>query len=678
MTDSTGQRLFIERSDLRRTRVAPDPDAPASRQLEPGQTRLRIEQFALTSNNVTYAALGEEMKYWQFFPAGDVSLGCLPVWGFATVAESLAEGVTVGRRVWGFFPAGTHLVVQAARVTAAGFSDAAAHRQGLAGVYNRYAFCDADLNWQLAPEGLQTVLRPLFTTAFLLDDFLADNLHFDARRVLLSSASSKTALATAFCLGLRRGTPEAPTIVALTSPGHADFVHSLGCYDAVHRYDEVAALDASEPTVYIDFAGDAVLRHQIHSRLGPALRHSLVVGGTHGAGQDPGPRVPGPKPVVFLAAAQAARRSAPPPEGWGRAALEQRLARAWGAFIQRAGQAQAPWVTIVSAQGSSALQEGWLAALQGRTNPAQGLMFSLPDASPAASEPGARPAGHTAPPASASGFITAAPPDLDGWAALFDPQDLPVLASTAEALDELRPNEDKVDAHMLAEIIDSDPLMTIKVLSHLARLRRGREGSDTETVTAALLMLGVPPFFRAFGKLDTAEGRLADHPQALEGFSQVLRRARRAARFALGFAVHRMDSDAAILHEAALLHDFTELLLWLKAPALAEEIVRRQHADPALRSATAQRELLHIELEELRHALMKAWNLPALLIDFADEQAPAGGPQVRNVELAIRVARHSMLGWDDAALPDDLHDIGELLNLAVEPTARLLREIDAD
>ncbi|MCK7498814.1 MAG: hypothetical protein MZW92_55820 [Comamonadaceae bacterium] len=65
--------------------------------------------------------------------------------------------------------------------------------------------------------------------------------------------------------------------------------------------------------------------------------------------------------------------------------------------------------------------------------------------------------------------------------------------------------EDAVDAHLLAEAIASDPLMTLKLLAHVAHLRRGRDGSDTETVTAALVMLGIPPFFRAFGP--QADGR---------------------------------------------------------------------------------------------------------------------------------------------------------------------------
>lgn len=269
------------------------------------------------------------------------------------------------------------------------------------------------------------------------------------------------------------------------------------------------------------------------------------------------------------------------------------------------------------------------------------------------------------------------PRDVAGWAARVDPAALPVLADTAEQIEALRVIEDEVDAHLLAETIGSDPLMSLKVMSHLARLRRGREGSDTETLTAALVMIGIPPFFRAFGAQPTVEDRLAGVPEALEGFRCVLRRSHRAAQFAIAFAAHRLDHDAAVIHDAALLHDFAELLLWLEAPALALGIARRQRADPALRSAAVQRELLNIELADLQHHLMLAWRLPRLLVEITDDRAKRETPQLANVRLAIRVARHSADGWDNAALPDDYADIGRLLQLSPPHVERLLRDIDA-
>ncbi len=277
--------------------------------------------------------------------------------------------------------------------------------------------------------------------------------------------------------------------------------------------------------------------------------------------------------------------------------------------------------------------------------------------------------------------VTRAPANLAGWAALFDHAELPVLPDTAAALEELRANEDVVDARLLADTIVTDPLMTIKLLAHVAQLRcghRGREGSETETVTEALVMLGIPPFFRAFGPQADAHSLLRGHAEAHEGFHRVLRRSRRAARFAMGFAVHRMDHDAAVIHEAALLHDFAELLLWLRAPALATEIDERQRANTQLRSAAVQRELLNIDLDELEHALMLKWRLPTLLVQITHAHAPQVTAQMRNVQLALRVARHSALGWDNAALPDDLRDVAQLLNIGAAAAERLLLEIDED
>lgn len=376
MTLEIGQRLFIHRDRLADAHLGPDPDAPAARALAEGEARLALQTFSLTANNITYAAFGEAMKYWQFFPSGDAAFGCLPVWGFATVAESRVPGLAVGRRVWGYHPAGTHLVVAPSKVSAAGFVDGAAHRQELALVYNQYAFCDADPGWKPELEGLQAVLRPLFVTSFLIDDFLADNGFFGASQVLMSSASSKTAFGTSHCLAQRRGMPGAPKIVGLTSAGKLDFVRSLGCYDEVLGYgDWATALPAKTPTVYVDFAGDAGLRRQVHGHFGAALAYSSSIGGTHweqlGGARD----LPGPRPTLFFAPAQVKKRSAPPPEGWGGAELQRRIGAAWSRFIGEV--AARGWVQIVERPGAQAALMAYGEMLGGRTEAHQGLMLSL-------------------------------------------------------------------------------------------------------------------------------------------------------------------------------------------------------------------------------------------------------------------------------------------------------------
>lgn len=272
-------------------------------------------------------------------------------------------------------------------------------------------------------------------------------------------------------------------------------------------------------------------------------------------------------------------------------------------------------------------------------------------------------------------MLTRAPAGLSGWIQTIGSAEIPVLARTAAAIDAMREDEDDIAPRAIAAVVLDDPLMSLKVLSHVARHRPARIVTDTETVTAALLMMGISSFFRTFTGQKTVEAELAPIPGALEGIGKVLRRAHRASRFAIGFAMHRQDTDAEVIHEAALLHDFAEALLWCHAPVLALEISRRQLADPALRSAHVQREVLNVELCDLEQALMKAWRLPELLQHLTNEHLSAV-PRVRNVLLATALARHSQLGWDNAALPDDIHAVAVLLNLAPGSVWGLIRDLD--
>ena len=377
MSADPGARFLIERGALQRTAIGPDPDAPAARPLAAGEARVLVEHFALTANNITYASFGQAMKYWQFFPAADPAWGCLPVWGFATVIESLAEGVEPGRRLYGFLPAGTHLVVQPGRVNAAGFVDTAAHRQELAAVYNHYSFCDTTPDWQARTEGLQAVLRPLFTTSFLIDDFLAANADFGAQQVLMSSASSKTAFGTAFCLARRIAGASRPKVVGLTSAANLAVGESLGCYDNTLAYGDLSSLDPQVPSVYVDFAGNAKLRREVHEHFADSLRYSCSVGGTHWQALGSGAQLPGPRPVLFFAPAQIKKRAGPPPDGWGAGGLQQRLGAAWAAWMECVDRPDSDWVRIVSRPGAAAMAAAYQALLAGQIDAREGLMTSL-------------------------------------------------------------------------------------------------------------------------------------------------------------------------------------------------------------------------------------------------------------------------------------------------------------
>ena len=365
-------RLTIDRHDLHRTRWE---EAPA-RALADGEARLRIARVALTANNITYAAFGDAMHYWDFFPTGDAATGCLPVWGFGEVVESRHEAVQVGERFYGYFPLADELIVQPARANAGGFIDGAEHRRALHTIYNHYARCSADPGYRVEREAEQALLRPLFTTSFLIDDFLADNDAFGAAQALLSSASSKTAYGTAFCLARRRGQAGAPRVVGLTSQANLGFTRTLGCYDEVIAYDNLAALDRTTRAVYVDFSGSASLRRAIHEGFGDRLAYSCSVGGTHWdelAAKGASRELPGPKPTLFFAPAQASKRI----EQWGAAGLQQRLAEAWVAFMQPVTRAQPPWLRVVEHHGPQAAEAVYRALLDGTAAPQDGHIVSL-------------------------------------------------------------------------------------------------------------------------------------------------------------------------------------------------------------------------------------------------------------------------------------------------------------
>ena len=264
--------------------------------------------------------------------------------------------------------------------------------------------------------------------------------------------------------------------------------------------------------------------------------------------------------------------------------------------------------------------------------------------------------------------------DLDAWVAFLHAAEVPVLGQTADALEALRANEDSVDANSIGEMISSDPLMTLKVLAYASTHRASRVVTDTETVTSALVLMGISPFFAAFGPQPTAEDWLAEQPAALAGLDESLRRAHRGANFALAFAVHRMDPDAAAIHAAALLHDFADMLVWCHAPLLALRLRALYQAEPTLRFRDAQRRVLNVELALLHQALMKAWRLPELLIRIADDRH-ADQANAKCVKLALRLARHTAQGWDDPAIAHDVGEIAALLNLSPATTLEFVQAI---
>ena len=119
-----------------------------------------------------------------------------------------------------------------------------------------------------------------------------------------------------------------------------------------------------------------------------------------------------------------------------------------------------------------------------------------------------------------SPYITEPMGDLRGWLRYFLQTEIPVLAATSAALEEMRAVEDDVDAAMLGAVIQSDPLMTLKLMAHVAAKRRAGEITETETVVSSLVMMGISPFFANFGRQPTLQEWLADQPLALRGLAR--------------------------------------------------------------------------------------------------------------------------------------------------------------
>jgi hypothetical protein len=357
--------LLVRKDRLAETHLRATADTP----LAPGQVRVALDCLALTANNITYAAFGERMDYWRFFPSGEDGWGIVPAWGFGTVVQSLQPGVAVGERLYGYWPMAGSAILEPDRLSPAGFRDAAAHRAELHAVYNHYVRCNVDPLWRRETEGLQAILRPLFTTSWLIDDLLAEQVLPDARRVLLSSASSKTAIGTAWLLAQRSGVE----VVGLTSSARVAFCESLGCYHRALPYDALDHLPADEPCVYVDFAGDAPLRRAIHERFGDRLRSSLSVGGTHVEQLGGAEALPGPRPMLFFAPTQAKKRQT----DWGAAALQERLAQAWHGFLAAATGAVPPWVVPQHHRGPAAAQAVFAQVLAGWGDPRVGHLLDL-------------------------------------------------------------------------------------------------------------------------------------------------------------------------------------------------------------------------------------------------------------------------------------------------------------
>ena len=351
----------VNRHDFRDTRVV---DAPPA-ELSPGQIRLGVERFALTTNNITYAVAGDMLDYWGFFPA-EAPWGRIPAMGLGTVVESAHPDIATGGRYFGFYPLSTDVVISA-EARRDGFRDVGDHRANHAATYTTFRDVTTDPMFREEQADEFLLLWGLFTTSFLADDYLADNDFKGATQTIVTSASSKTSIALAACLAEREGHRS----IGLTSARNRDFVEGLGLYDEVVVYDDIGELDASVATGVVDMAGSASVRSAVHHHFGDQLRFSLTVGATHWEDSGGGGTLPGPDPEFFFAPGQIAKRTA----DWGAAELNDRIARAFHRFLDITPD----WLTVEHRTGPDGIEAVYRALLEGEATPDHGYVVSMND-----------------------------------------------------------------------------------------------------------------------------------------------------------------------------------------------------------------------------------------------------------------------------------------------------------
>ncbi|MEW4468391.1 DUF2855 family protein [Parasphingorhabdus sp. JC815] len=348
--------LWVKKTDLSQSEWhnLPPPD------LAKGEILMAVEKYAVTANNITYAAVGDGFGYWNFFPTSDRDWGIVPVWGFATVIQSNHTDIAEGERVYGYLPMASHLVVKPENLSDAGFVDGVQHRQGLAIIYNQYHRLGTD-SGELEDE--RALYQPLFTTSFLIEDVMRKDDWHGAEAVLLTSASSKTALGLAT---VTRNLSPAIKRIGLTSPTNRDFVEQTGLYDQVLTYDDLGKAVSDQPIVSVDFAGNSKLLAAIHAHWDSNLKFSSLVGATHVTARDGAGDLKGPKPVLFFAptAAETLIKEVGPVTF--RAKVDEQFA----AFVTEV----ANHLSVEHLSGQEALQSAYLDMLAGKVPPDRGLI----------------------------------------------------------------------------------------------------------------------------------------------------------------------------------------------------------------------------------------------------------------------------------------------------------------
>lgn len=363
MRSSTACALEVDKSDIRHTRLADLPE----RELKDGQILISLESFSLTSNNITYGLFGDSLNYWKFFPATSQGWGNIPVWGFASVEESLHDDIEPGERIYGYFPMASSHILTPEDADDFGFLDESGQRSKLPRFYNRYLRVSSDQGYKADFENQQLLFRPLFLTAFLLDDLLARNNSFGAEQIVISSASSKTAMALAWLLRQRN-----VNVVGLTSQTGRAFAKNSQNFDSVILYGEIEEKLPQKPSVFLDFTGVTATIRSVHTHLGDQLKASYRTGSTHWQDASTTPdlsELSGPSPSFFAATEHGRKLVAE----YGADEVQRRMMSKLLEFYEPASR----WIKAARGVGTDAIQECYDRVVTGKMLPSEGYILSF-------------------------------------------------------------------------------------------------------------------------------------------------------------------------------------------------------------------------------------------------------------------------------------------------------------
>ena len=333
------------------------------------EIKVKVDLFSFTSNNITYAVSGAIIRYWEFFPPVGKQTegwGVIPVWGFADVVESKADGIPVGDRIFGYFPPASHLKMKAGHITTKRFIDVTEHRSTLPPTYNLYRRVLSEPNYDQKLDRDRALFYPLYITSFCLWDSLQENSCFGAEQIIILSASSKTSIGLAYGL---YSDNTAPKTIGITSERNRDAVVKLGLYTEVYTYEQLADVDRKTPSVIVDMSGNNAVLVDLHKRLGDLMKFTFKVGLTHWKESNPNEGIIRERSKFFFAPSHIQKRI----EDWGASEFDQKTSQ----FIVDAVATTKTWLQYKTLDGLADLAEVYPTVCNGTLAANQGLIVSM-------------------------------------------------------------------------------------------------------------------------------------------------------------------------------------------------------------------------------------------------------------------------------------------------------------